>query len=925
MPATFDGSAATSGGRPETGACGGAPSRYARRQPIDAMFGPSSVAVIGASEKPSSVGRTILWNLVSSPFGGSVFPVNPARSNVLGIRAYPALAALPEVPELAVIVTPAPTVPAIVSECGERGVRAALILSAGFRETGPDGAALEQRVLDVARPFGLRLLGPNSLGLMSPASGLNASMAQGMAQPGSVAFLSESGALCAAILDWSFREHVGFSAFVSVGSMVDVGWGDLIDHLGHDPHTRSIVIYMESIGNARAFLSAAREAALAKPIIVMKSGRSQPAARAAACHTGALTGSDEVLDAAFRRCGVLRVDHLADLFYMAEVLSKQPRPRGPRLTIVTNAGGPGVLAADSLIQNGGQLAEVSEPTLAQLNALLPDHWSRNNPVDMLGDAGPERYARALEIASSDPQTDGLLVVLAPQAATEPTTTAEAVAPLAKAAHKPVLASWMGGAAVAEGERLLNAAGIPTFPYPDTAARMFTYMWRYSSSLTALYETPVLPAGLDEIEAAARGRASALLDAVRRSGRTLLTEVESKALLAAYDIPMVDTRLAASEDEAAEHAEAIGYPVVLKLHSATLTHKADAGGVRLGLDSAGAVREAFRGIRRHVEQAVGDGHFLGVTVQPMVRVDGVELIIGSSVDPQFGPVLLFGSGGRLTEVTRDQALALPPLNTTLARRLMERTRISRALNGRGGRRAVDEESLAELLVRFSHLVCEQRWIAEVDINPLIASSEVLLALDARVVVHPPDTRAENLPALAIRPYPTRYVGTFRLRGGREVTIRPIRPEDEPLMAQFHETLSDRSVYLRFFHLIKLGQRISHERLARVCFIDYDRDMALVAEGRNERGEAVLLAVGRLTVQRGTKTAEFAILVSDDQQGQGLGTELLGRLVQFGRDQGVERIVADILPENQDMQQVSEKVGFTCRYETDDQIVRAEMRL
>jgi acetyltransferase len=897
----------------------------APRLPLDAIFRPQGVAVIGATETPGSVGRTILWNLISNPFGGTVFPVNPKRSNVLGIRAYRSVNELPEVPDLAVVVTPAPTVPGIIGECGEIGVPGAVVISAGFKETGPEGAEIERQLVERARQYHMRLVGPNCLGVMSPVTGLNATFAATMARPGNVGFLSQSGALCTAVLDWSFRENVGFSAFVSIGSMVDVGWGDLIDYLGSDARTRSIVIYMESVGNARAFLSAAREVALQKPIIVIKAGRTQAAAKAAASHTGALTGSDEVLDAAFRRCGVLRVDDIAELFYVAEVLSKQPRPHGPRLTILTNAGGPGVLATDSLIGHGGQLADLSDDTMAKLDELLPAHWSHANPIDVLGDASPERYAKALEIAAKDPNADGLLVVLTPQAMTDPTRTAEAMKPFAKIPNKPVLASWMGGPEVAAGETILNRAEVPTFAYPDTAARVFTYMWRYSSNLKALYETPMLPAGIEAHREQARQRAEAILQQARRAGRTLLTEIESKALLAAYDIPTVETHLATSPDQAVAVAGTLGYPVVLKLHSETLTHKTDVGGVQLNLTGEAAVRGAWDAIQTTVAERAGDGHFLGVTVQPMIALGGQELILGSSLDPQFGPVLLFGSGGQLVEVYRDRALGLPPLNTTLARRMMEQTRVLTVLKGVRGRPPVDLDALEQLLVRFSQMVAEQRWIQEIDINPLLASPERLVALDARVVVHNADTQQRDIPPLAIRPYPTQYVRPFTLRNGSTVTIRPIQPEDEPLMVDFHETLSDRSVYFRYFHLIKLGMRVSHERLTRICFIDYDRDMALVAEARDAAGQPHIVGVGRLTKQRGTGSGEFAILVSDKLQGQGLGTELLRRVVQVGRDMGLERITADILPENRDMQVVSEKVGFTCHFDSDSGVVQAEINL
>ena len=894
---------------------------HQRTHPLDVFFQPNTVAVIGATETAGSVGRTILWNLVSSPFGGTVFPVNPKRTSVLGIKAYPNIGAVPESVDLAVVVTPAPTVPGIIGECAEAGVRGAVVISAGFKEIGEAGAELERQILGHARRGRMRVIGPNCLGVMSPPTGLNATFANGIARPGSVGFISQSGALCTAVLDWSLREVVGFSAFLSLGSMVDVGWGDLIDYLGDDPRTRSIVIYMESIGDARSFLSAAREVALTKPIIVIKAGRSEAAAKAAASHTGALAGSFEVLDAAFRRSGVLRVDSIADLFYVAEVLAKQPRPRGPRLTVLTNAGGPAVLATDALAANGGQLTELSKETFEAFNQLLPPHWSRNNPIDILGDAGPDRYAKSVEIAANDPSSDGLLVILTPQAMTDPTQTAEQLKPYAQLRGKPILASWMGGASVAAGEAILNAANIPVFPFPDTAARIFDYMWRYSYSLRGLYETPVL-AGDSGEEAPDRALAEQIVYRACQSGRTILTEEESKRFLAAYRIPTVETRIATSEEAAVDAAGKIGYPVVIKLHSETITHKTDVGGVRINLNDEGAVHQAYRGIQSAVSEKAGAEHFLGVTVQPMIRLDGYELILGSSVDPQFGPVLLFGSGGQLVEVYRDHSLGLPPLNTTLARRMMEQTRIFQALQGVRGRSAVDLAALEKLLVRFSHLVVEQRLVKEIDINPLLASPERLLALDARVVLHRAGVPEEPLPKLAIRPYPHQYVAPCTLKDGTSITLRPIRPEDEPLLVKFHERLSERTVYFRYFGALKLSQRVAHERLTRICFQDYDRELALVADRKDpDTDEHRIMGVGRLTKTHGSSEAEFAVLVSDECQGKGLGTELLRRLLEVAREEKLSRVTGYILPENVEMARVCEKLGFQLRRSVEDLTLHA----
>ncbi|MCS5700200.1 bifunctional acetate--CoA ligase family protein/GNAT family N-acetyltransferase [Cyanobium sp. FGCU-52] len=900
------------------------------RQPLAALFSPASVAVIGASERHGSVGRTVLWNLIRSPFGGTVYPVNPRHHSVLGIRACPGVSAIPEPVDLAVIATPAATVPDLIEECAAAGVRSAIVLSAGFREVGAEGLALEARLRDTLRRSRLRLLGPNCLGLMNPRLGLNATFAGAMALPGHVGFLSQSGAICTAVLDWSLRENVGFSAFASIGSMLDVGWGDLITWLGDDPDTHSIVLYMESIGDARSFLSAAREVALTKPIVVIKAGRTAEAARAAASHTGALTGSDDVLDAAFRRCGVLRVEGIEELFDLAEVLSKQRRrPAGPRLAILTNAGGPGVLATDALVRSGGQLAELSASTREALEATLPPHWSRGNPIDILGDADPERYGQAIAAALADPQSDGLLVVLTPQAMTDPTATAQRLVSLAAESRKPVLASWMGGAEVDEGERLLNEAGIATTRYPDRAAALFEALWRYGDNLRALYETPSLLPESEDGPPPDRQRVSGIVSAAAEAGRELLNEAEAKEVLAAYGIPVVETRIALTAAEAVAAAEAIGWPVVVKLLSSSLTHKTEVGGVQLNLRDGEAVAEAFEELALRIRRDHGEAAFGGVTVQPMLDLEeAYELIVGSSMDPQFGPVLLFGAGGRLVEVHRDTAVALPPLNTTLARRLMERTRIHRALLGVRGRAGVDLEELEQVLVRVAQLVLEQPAILELDINPLlvapVGADHGLVALDARIRLQASEGAICPAPRPAIRPYPRQYVQPWTLRDGSPVTIRPIRPEDEPLLVEFHRTLSEQSVYLRYFHLMTLSSRTTHERLTRICFTDYDREMALVVDRRDPSGGShSVLAVGRLSRVHGEAAAEFSMLVSDPWQHQGLGTRLLGLLLQIGRDEGLERVTAEILHENRAMQRVCSKLGFTLTPRAD--VVAAEIRL
>ncbi len=898
------------------------------RAALESLFLPRSVAVIGATDRAGTVGRSVLSNLLESKFPLKVYAVTPSRGEVLGVKTHNHIGEIAGGVDLALVVTPAQTVPQIIGECVDAGVRSAVVISAGFRERGHDGAVLEEEIqkhlLRGSARGGLRLIGPNCMGFMNPTIGLNATFAKSMPQKGSVAFLSQSGALQTAILDWSQKEQVGFSAIVSTGSMLDVGWGDLIYYFGDDPHTKSILLYMESVGDARSFLSAAREIALSKPIIVIKAGRSDAASRAAASHTGALTGSDDVLEAAFRRCGVLRVQNIADLFYMAEVLSKQPRPRGPRLTIVTNAGGPGVLATDSLMATGGELTVLSTESLQELDSFLSAHWSHANPVDVLADADAERFVRAVDIASKDPASDGLLAIIAPQGLADPTQVAERMKPYARSSGKPVLASWMGGDGVAEGTAILNTSGIPTFSYPDTAARAFTYMWRYTYNLRGLYETPALVEGA-EPAADARSKVDDFVQRVRGAGRTMLNEFEAKQLLAYYGIPVVETRVAEDEEQAVAHASEIGYPVVLKLLSNTIAHKTDVDGVRLRLQDAEQVRGAYRAIQASVAEKAGAEHFGGVTVQPMVRRDGYELILGSSVDAQFGPVILFGSGGVMVEVYRDRALGLPPLNTTLAQRLMEQTRIFSALRGVRGRKPVNLTALEGLLVRFSQLVMEQPWIKEIDINPLLATPEHLLALDARVLVHDSTMQAEQLPRPSLRPYPAQYAWEWQLKDGTPVTIRPIRPEDEPLMVQFHTTLSERSVYLRYFCSLSLSTRVEHERLVRICFGSYDRGFALVADRKNpETGQHEVLGVGRFSAINRAE-AEAAVLVSDRWQGRGLGTELLAGVARVARKEKFQRLSGEILRDNLATQAIFKKVGFRLRSMDDPSSISALLEL
>jgi acetyltransferase len=875
---------------------------------LDAFFKPASVAVVGASITPGSVGSILMRNLLQNPFGGVIYPVNPKRKAVHGVFCYPSLKEIPEAVDLAVIATPASTVPAMVAQCVEHGVRAAIVISAGFSELGAEGRALEKQIRDIAVGK-IRLVGPNCLGILHPSSGLNASFASSMPGPGRVALLSQSGAICTSILDWARERNIGFSTFVSVGTMLDVDFADLIDYFGDDPATRSIVLYMESVGDVKKFVSAARAVARSKHVIVVKAGRHEAGAKAAASHTGAMAGSDAVFDAAIRRAGVLRVNTIPDLFNMAEILAHQPAPRGPSLAIVTNAGGPGVMATDALMLGGGQLATLSPNTLDALNKVLPPFWSHGNPIDVLGDAPPERYKQAVEVCARDPAVQGLLVLLTPQAMSNPTLTARHLAPFAKLDGKPILASWMGGADVREGRRILSEAGIASFDSPEAAIKAFLHLVQYRRSQELLYEQPAaLPEGWHPNAA----RVRSIVQQVRAAGRTLLTEFEAKELLACYGIPTVPTRNARSADEAVAEAKALGYPVVVKLWSEIITHKTDAGGVMLNINDDAGLRAAFDRIKENAARymkehpAVGGAvqdSFLGVTVQPMVRIKGgYELIIGSSLDVQFGPIILFGAGGVLVEVFQDRALGLPPLNRTLARRLIERTQIYKALQGIRGQRPVPLDQLETLLVRFSYLLCDFLDIQEIDINPLLAGPDELVALDARVVLTPP---GQPLPRLTIEPYPNQHTTGWKSPAGFDATIRPIRPEDEVLIERLHSTLSEQSIRMRFFSMVKT---LSRDSLIRLCHLDYAREMALVAERKNDQSQTELMGVSRYYMNPHTRSAEFAVLVSDAYQGQGLGQHLMERLIVVARERGVKQLAGSVLRENVRMLTLAKDLGF-----------------
>jgi acetyltransferase len=903
---------------------------------LGGFFGPKAVAVVGASERPESVGRTLLWNLLTNPFGGVVFPVNPKRHSVLGVKAYESIGSIGQDIDLAVVATAASAVPGVMEECGRAGIKS-MILMSSFREAGRAGAGFEAEALAIARKNQLRVIGPYSLGVMVPRTGFNATVTSGRARPGRVGVVSQSGTMCSAILDWSEKANVGFSAFVSIGNMMDVNWGDLIYYLGDDPETRCILLYMETIGDPKAFLSAAREVANLKPIVVLKGGRAEAAARTTAASTGCLVASDEVLDAALNRSGVLRVNTIEDLFQIAEVLGKQPLPKGRRLAIVTNAGGPAVLAIDSLTAEGGRLAELSEETVKNLSQVLPDHWSRGNPIVGLGDGLKDSYPKTIQTLAKDAGVDGILVVLTPKPTVDAALVAERVKGAAQGIKVPLLASWMGGEAVSVGRKVLRDAGIPTFPFPDAATRIFNYMWKYKENLNSLYETPH---PIEEWEFHqgewVRDTLSELIARAREERRVLLTDIESKKVLEAYGIPVLRAVRATGREEAAERAREIGFPVALEallrlpqtgpqsrfsVLSEMFDYREHSNLSWANLNTPDDVLHAYGLIERDVQTKVGQEAFAGVSVKAMPESQHCSLLLGSDVDPQFGPVIYFGSGGWLGGVHEDYAIGLPPFNTNLARKLMEQTQIFRALVEMGRVTPAVAAQLATVLMRFGQLIIDQPVIREIRIDPLILSAKGVHAADVHLVLLDASSHPRVKPA--IRPYPSEYIRKIAAADGSTITFRPIRPEDEPRMSSFHERLSDQTVYNRYFSSMHVDQRTRHESLSRDCFSDYDRNIIIVVEDGTEKSD--IIGVGRLIRIRGTNDAEFAVMIEDRLQGQGLGKALLAHLVAIAGNEGMTRLIGYVLEANTGMTHLCEQLGFAVRRRMGQDTVEAVLSL
>ncbi len=889
---------------------------------LDPIFNPRRIALVGVSINPNSVSGKVLGNLVGGGFRGVVYPINSESEAVLGVPCYPDVASLPRQPDLAVICSPPEEVPAQVGACGEAGVRGVIIMTAGFRETGPEGRLLEEEIrAERARFNGMRIIGPNCLGIISPGARLNVSFATGMPSAGHVAFISQSGALCTSVLDWAIQGKIGFSHFVSIGNSLDVEFGDLIDYFGEDENTESIIVYIESISQARKFMTAARAFARSKPILAYKAGRFPQSAKVATSHTGAMASEDAVYDAAFERIGISRVYDIGEIFDCAELIGRRKIPEGPNLGIVTNAGGPGVMATDTLIAQKGKLADLSEETMNRLNENLPASWSHGNPVDVLGDANSKRIAKAAGIVLDDSGVDAVLVILTPQAMTNPTATAGAISKLAEKSPKPILAAWLGGKSMREGLQHLTDTGIPAYSTPEQAVRAFMTLVAHANNLKILYETPKdIPVSFE------LDREKLRTEVIARDFKNgpVLSEDVSKSLLEAYGIPTTRPHPAATVDMAVAEAGKLGYPVVLKIHSPDITHKTDVGGVALNLQDDEMVRGAFERMMSTVATNCPEAKLEGVTVQAMIDDrDSTELILGIKADAVFGTVMMVGMGGITAELMGDRTLGFPPLNERLARRMLESLKIWPLLQGYRGRPPCNLDKLIEVLIRLSYLAADYPEITELDINPLLVSPSEVVALDARIVIDKQlvGQKIEPYSHLALRPYPETYVKHITLKDGTPVTLRPIKPEDEPMWMELLASCSKESIYQRFRYFF---QWASHEVATRYCYIDYDREIAIVAE-IVENGKRRLLGVGRLIADPDHESVEYAVLITDAWQKRELGSLITDHCMEVARRWNLKRVIAITTTNNRPMISVFEKRGFSIKYSDDDNSVEVEKEI
>jgi acetyltransferase len=877
---------------------------------LNPLFAPKSVAVFGASDRQDSVGQVVFKNMLESGFQGVLYPINPKNAEVQGKRAYACIADVGEPVELAVIATPAQTVPGIIEDCGIHGVKAAVIITAGFGEAGHEGAALEKQLLETARRYGIRLIGPNCLGIMRPSIGLNATFNKGSANTGNIAFISQSGALCTAILDWAQSNDVGFSSVVSMGSSTDVDFGEILDYLVSDANTHSILMYIEGIRNARRFMSAMRAAARFKPVILVKVGRHAAGSKAALSHTASLVGADDVFDAAVSRVGVVRVQTITQLFTAAKALSCGFRPVGNRLAIVTNGGGPGVMATDRAADLGLAMATLSDATIEYLNQHLPPNWPHGNPVDVIGDAQADRYHHAVKACLEDDNVDGVLAILTPQAMTKPLESAQALLDLAGAHSKPLLTCWMGETQVSSARDAFNKARRPHFRTPEPAVEVFSHLSAYYRNQKLLMQMPGPFSHHVEPDVAS---ARLIIEGAMQEHRKVLTEMESKALLSAFHIPVARTMIAHSPNEAMLIAQQLGFPVAMKVNSPDITHKTDAGGVLLNLNNAHEVRAAYQHIIDNVQRNRPNAKINGLSIEPMVvKPNGRELMIGVTSDPVFGPVITFGAGGIAVEVMGDRAVALPPLNSFLVHELIQGTRIARMLGAFRSMPPANLEALEDVLLRVSEMVCELPLLKEMDINPLILDENGALAADARIVVEYRQPSADRYAHMAIYPYPTHLISQWQMADGTDVTIRPIRPEDADLEKQFVHELSDESKYFRFMSSV---QELTETMVVKFTQIDYSREMALVAI-TGQQGREVELGVARYAINPDGDTCEFALVIADNMQGKGLGQRLMVGLMEAARSNGLSVIEGEVLNNNHNMLKMMTRLGFTIKPSDED---------
>ncbi|MEE4256336.1 MAG: bifunctional acetate--CoA ligase family protein/GNAT family N-acetyltransferase [Bacteroidales bacterium] len=882
---------------------------------LDKIFRPKRIALIGVSNNPDSVAGIALKNLVGGGFQGVVYPINPKYEAVMGITCYPDIKSVPKTPDLAVIATSGHRVPKLIKECGEMGVLGIIIMSAGFKESGEEGRKLEEEVkAEVAKWEGMRVIGPNCLGIIVPGYKMNVSFAANMPKKGNVAFISQSGALCTSALDWAIEQNIGFSYFVSIGNTMDVGFGDLIDYFGQDPNTKSIILYVESITFARQFMTAARAFARKKPIIVYKAGRFPESAAAAASHTGAMASEDNIYDAMFERAGIARVYDIGDIFNFTDLISRRNIPKGSKLAIVTNAGGPGVMATDTLISMGGGLTLLSDDTMQKLDEVLPPFWSHGNPVDVIGDAPPERFAKATEIVLKDEKVDAVLVILTPQAMTEPTKTAEAIAKISEHHSKPILAAWMGGQSMTDGKKIFLEKGISVYSTPEDAIRAFMTLAKYSRNLDILFETPRdIPVSFKMD----RRKVYKAFSLEHFDKETILSEEVSKSLIDAYGINTTKPVIARSALQAADIANKIGYPVVIKIHSPDITHKSDIGGVALNIKDENTVWMTYKNMTESIKQKMPEANIEGVTVQPMFNAkDAIELILGIKKDPIFGTSIMIGMGGTAAELFMDKSLGFPPLNETLALRMIKNLKIYPLLKGYRGSEPKAIEKLIEIMIRMSYLAADYPEIAELDINPLLLTTTEAVALDARIVLDK-EAVGKKFPEyshLLLHPYPEKLVKKSKLNDGTPITLRPIKPEDEPLWLDLLGSCSKESIYSRFRYNFHYD---SHEIATQFCYIDYVREIAIVAEIK-EKGKKKLIGVGRLIADPDLTSVEYAILITDAFQKRELGTILTSYCIEIAKKWKMNKIFAETTKDNKAMIAVFKKLGFEVTYNSDNTV-------